>query len=115
MWRSLNPDNGLRLPKLYARAKNFSRTADSTSEREREPKVSEKNYAFIVVATEISEPTKMVSVRVFDAEESSRLLAEESAPNYQGNGLQRAVRKAFDQLLTLPTINDLIKNEEESK
>ena len=77
--------------------------------------MSEKNYAFIVVATEISEPTKMVSVRVFDAEESSRLLAEESAPNYQGNGLQRAVRKAFDQLLTLPTINDLIKNEEESK
>jgi hypothetical protein len=77
--------------------------------------VSEKNYAFIVVATEISEPTKLVSVKVFDAEESSRLLAEESAPNYQGNGLQRAVRKAFDQLLTLPTINDLIKNEEESK
>jgi hypothetical protein len=77
--------------------------------------MSEKNYAFIVVATEISEPTKLVSVKVFDAEESSRLLAEESAPNYQGNGLQRAVRKAFDQLLTLPTINDLIKNEEESK
>ena len=76
--------------------------------------MSEKNYAFIVVATEISEPTKLVSVKVFDAEESSRLLAEESAPNYQGNGLQRAVRKAFDQLLTLPTINDLIKNEEES-
>jgi len=77
--------------------------------------VSEKNYAFIVVATEITEPTKLVSVKVFDAEESSRLLAEESAPNYQGNGLQRAVRKAFDQLLNLPTINDLIKNEEESK
>ena len=77
--------------------------------------MSEKNYAFIVVATEISEPTKLVSVKVFDAEESSRLLAEESAPNYQGNGLQRAVRKAFDQLLNLPTINDLIKNEEESK
>ena len=77
--------------------------------------MSEKNYAFIVVATEISEPTKLVSVKVFDAEESSRLLAEESAPNYQGNGLQRAVRKAFDQLLTLPPINDLIKNEEESK
>jgi len=77
--------------------------------------MSEKNYAFIVVATEISEPTKLVSVKVFDAEESSRLLAEESAPNYQSNGLQRAVRKAFDQLLTLPTINDLIKNEEESK
>ena len=76
--------------------------------------MSEKNYAFIVVATEISEPTKLVSVKVFDAEESSRLLAEESAPNYQGNGLQRAVRKAFDQLLNLPTINDLIKNEEES-
>jgi hypothetical protein len=77
--------------------------------------MSEKNYAFIVVATEISEPTKLVNVKVFDAEESSRLLAEESAPNYQGNGLQRAVRKAFDQLLNLPTINDLIKNEEESK
>ena len=77
--------------------------------------MSEKNYAFIVVATEITEPTKLVSVKVFDAEESSRLLAEESAPNYQGNGLQRAVRKAFDQLLNLPTINDLIKNEEESK
>lgn len=77
--------------------------------------MSDKNYAFIVVATEISEPTKLVSVKVFDAEESSRLLAEESAPNYQGNGLQRAVRKAFDQLLTLPTINDLVKNEEESK
>jgi hypothetical protein len=77
--------------------------------------MSEKNYAFIVVATEINEPTKLVSVKVFDAEESSRLLAEESAPNYQGNGLQRAVRKAFDQLLTLPTINDLIKSEEESK
>jgi hypothetical protein len=77
--------------------------------------MSEKNYAFIVVATEISEPTKLVSVKVFDAEESSRLLAEEIAPNYQGNGLQRAVRKAFDQLLNLPTINDLIKNEEESK
>ena len=76
--------------------------------------MSEKNYAFIVVATEISEPTKSVSVKVFDAEESSRLLAEEIAPNYQGNGLQRAVRKAFDQLLNLPTINDLIKNEEES-
>jgi hypothetical protein len=76
--------------------------------------MSEKNYAFIVVATEISEPTKLVSVKIFDAEESSRLLAEESAPNYQGNGLQRAVRKAFDQLLNLPTINDLIKNEEES-
>jgi hypothetical protein len=77
--------------------------------------MSEKNYAFIVVATEISEPTKLVNVKVFDAEESSRLLAEEIAPNYQGNGLQRAVRKAFDQLLNLPTINDLIKNEEESK
>jgi hypothetical protein len=76
--------------------------------------MSDKNYAFIVVATEISEPTKSVSVKVFDAEESSRLIAEESAPNYQGNGLQRAVRKAFDQLLTLPTINDLKRSEEES-
>ena len=77
--------------------------------------MKEKNYAFIVVATEVDEPTKMISVKIFDAEEDSRLLAEDSAPNYQGNGLQRAVRKAFDQLLTLPTINDLIKNEEESK
>ena len=75
----------------------------------------EKNYAFIVVATEITEPSKLVSVKVFDAEESSRLLAEESAPNYQGNGLQRAVRKAFDQLLDLPTVNDVNKGEEESK
>jgi len=77
--------------------------------------VSEKNYAFIVVATEIDEPAKLVSVKVFDAEESSRLLAEDSAPNYQGNGLQRAVRKAFDQLLDLPTVNDVSKAEEESK
>jgi hypothetical protein len=86
----------------------------SQQARERE-QMPEKNYAFIVVATEISEPSEMVSVKIFDAEESSRLLAEDSAPNYQGNGLQRAVRKAFDQLLTLPTINDLIKNEEENK
>jgi hypothetical protein len=77
--------------------------------------VSEKNYAFIVVATEIDEPAKMISVKVFDAEENSRLLAEDSAPNYQGNGLQRAVRKAFDQLLTLPTVNDVSKAEEESE
>jgi len=77
--------------------------------------VSEKNYAFIVVATEIDEPAKMISVKVFDAEENSRLLAEDSAPNYQGNGLQRAVRKAFDQLLNLPTVNDVSKAEEESK
>jgi len=77
--------------------------------------VSEKNYAFIVVATEIDEPAKLISVKVFDAEESSRLLAEDSAPNYQGNGLQRAVRKAFDQLLDLPTVNDVSKAEEESK
>ena len=77
--------------------------------------MSEKNYAFIVVATEIDEPAKLVSVKVFDAEESSRLLAEDSAPNYQGNGLQRAVRKAFDQLLDLPTVNDVSKAEEESK
>ena len=75
----------------------------------------EKNYAFIVVATEITEPSKLVSVKVFDAEESSRLLAEESAPNYQGNGLQRAVRKAFDQLLDLPTVNDLKREVEEVK
>jgi hypothetical protein len=77
--------------------------------------MSEKNYAFIVVATEISEPSEMVSVKIFDAEESSRLLAEDSAPNYQGNGLQRAVRRAFDKLLDQPTINDLKRNEEESK
>jgi hypothetical protein len=77
--------------------------------------VREKNYAFIVVATEITEPSKLVSVKVFDAEESSRLLAEESAPNYQGNGLQRAVRKAFDQLLDLPTVNDLKREVEEVK
>ena len=77
--------------------------------------MSEKNYAFIVVATEIDEPAKMISVKVFDAEENSRLLAEDSAPNYQGNGLQRAVRKAFDQLLNLPTVNDVSKAEEESK
>ena len=77
--------------------------------------MSEKNYAFIVVATEISEPSEMVSVKIFDAEESSRLLAEDSAPNYQGNGLQRAVRRAFDKLLDQPTINDLVKSEEESK
>ena len=77
--------------------------------------MSEKNYAFIVVATEITEPAKMISVKVFDAEENSRLLAEDSAPNYQGNGLQRAVRKAFDQLLDLPTVNDVSKAEEESK
>ena len=77
--------------------------------------MSEKNYAFIVVATEIDEPAKLISVKVFDAEESSRLLAEDSAPNYQGNGLQRAVRKAFDQLLDLPTVNDVSKAEEESK
>lgn len=77
--------------------------------------MSEKNYAFIVVATEISEPSKMVSVKIFDAEESSRLLAEESAPNYQGNGLQRAVRRAFDKLLDLPTVNDLKREVEEDK
>ena len=77
--------------------------------------MNEKNYAFIVVATEVDEPAKMISVKVFDAEESSRLLAEDSAPNYQGNGLQRAVRKAFDQLLNLPTVNDVSKGEEESK
>lgn len=77
--------------------------------------MNEKNYAFIVVATEVDEPAKMISVKVFDAEESSRLLAEDSAPNYQGNGLQRAVRKAFDQLLDLPTVNDVSKAEEESK
>jgi hypothetical protein len=77
--------------------------------------VKEKNYAFIVVATEVDEPAKMISVKVFDAEESSRLLAEDSAPNYQGNGLQRAIRKAFDQLLNLPTVNDVSKGEEESK
>jgi hypothetical protein len=41
VWRSLNPDNGLRLPKLYARVENLSRTADPTSEGEREPKVSD--------------------------------------------------------------------------
>jgi hypothetical protein len=77
--------------------------------------VNEKNYAFIVVATEVDEPAKMISVKVFDAEESSRLLAEDSAPNYQGNGLQRAVRKAFDQLLNLPTVNDVSKAEKESE
>lgn len=77
--------------------------------------MSDKTYAFIVVATEIEEPTRMVNVKIFDAEESSRLLVEDSAPNYQRNGLQRAVRRAFDQLLDLPTINDLKKNEEESK
>ena len=77
--------------------------------------MKEKNYAFIVVATEVDEPAKMISVKVFDAEESSRLLAEDSAPNYQGNGLQRAIRKAFDQLLNLPTVNDVSKGEEESK
>lgn len=77
--------------------------------------MSEKNYAFIVVATEISEPSEMVSVKIFDAEESSRLLAEDSAPNYQGNGLQRAVRRAFDKLLDQPTINDLVKSEVESE
>jgi hypothetical protein len=42
-------------------------------------------------------------------------LAEDSAPNYQGNGLQRAVRKAFDQLLNLPTVNDVSKAEKESE
>lgn len=77
--------------------------------------MSDKTYAFIVVATEIEEPTRMVNVKIFDAEESSRLLVEDSAPNYQRNGLQRAVRRAFDQLLDLPTINDLKKNDEESK
>lgn len=77
--------------------------------------MSDKTYAFIVVATEVEEPTRMVNVKIFDAEESSRLLVEDSAPNYQLNGLQRAVRRAFDQLLDLPTINDLKKNEEESK
>lgn len=77
--------------------------------------MSDKTYAFIVVATEVEEPTRMVNVKIFDAEESSRLLVEDSAPNYQRNGLQRAVRRAFDQLLDLPTINDLKKNEEESK
>ena len=77
--------------------------------------MNEKNYAFIVVATEVDEPAKMISVKVFDAEESSRLLAEDSAPNYQGNGLQRAVRKAFDQLLNLPTVNDVSKAEKESE
>ena len=77
--------------------------------------MNEKNYAFIVVATEVDEPAKMISVKVFDAEESSRLLAEDGAPNYQGNGLQRAVRKAFDQLLDLPTVNDINKAEKESK
>lgn len=76
--------------------------------------MSDKTYAFIVVATEVEEPTRMVNVKIFDAEESSRLLVEDSAPNYQRNGLQRAVRRAFDQLLDLPTINDLKKNEEES-
>lgn len=76
--------------------------------------MSDKTYAFIVVATEIEEPTRMVNVKIFDAEESSRLLVEDSAPNYQRNGLQRAVRRAFDQLLDLPTINDLKRNEEES-
>lgn len=58
----------------------------------------EKNYAFIVVATEVDEPEKRVSVKLFNTAEEGVLLAEDSAPNYSGNGLQRAVRRAFDQL-----------------
>jgi hypothetical protein len=60
--------------------------------------VVEKNYAFIVVVSEVDEPYKRVSVKLFNTAEEGVLLAEDSAPNYQGNGLQRAVRRAFDQI-----------------
>lgn len=58
----------------------------------------EKNYAFIVVVSEVDEPEKRVSVKLFNTAEEGVLLAEDSAPNYQSNGLQRAVRRAFDQI-----------------
>jgi hypothetical protein len=60
--------------------------------------MTEKNYAFIVVVNEVSEPVKRVSVKLFNTAEEGVLLAEDTAPNYSGNGLQRAVRRAFDQL-----------------
>lgn len=60
--------------------------------------MNEKNYAFIVVVNEISEPVKRVNVKIFNTAEEGVLLAEDTAPNYSGNGLQRAVRRAFDQL-----------------
>jgi hypothetical protein len=60
--------------------------------------MNEKNYAFIVVVNEVSEPVKRVSVKIFNTAEEGVLLAEDTAPNYSGNGLQRAVRRAFDQL-----------------
>ena len=61
--------------------------------------MNEKNYAFIVVVNEVSEPVKRVNVKIFNTAEEGVLLAEDTAPNYSGNGLQRAVRRAFDQLL----------------
>ena len=60
--------------------------------------MNEKNYAFIVVVNEVSEPVKRVNVKTFNTAEEGVLLAEDTAPNYSGNGLQRAVRRAFDQL-----------------
>ncbi len=60
--------------------------------------MNEKNYAFIVVVNEVSEPIKRVNVKIFNTAEEGVLLAEDTAPNYSGNGLQRAVRRAFDQL-----------------
>lgn len=60
--------------------------------------MNEKNYAFIVVVNEVSEPVKRVNVKIFNTAEEGVLLAEDTAPNYSGNGLQRAVRRAFDQL-----------------
>jgi len=67
-------------------------------EREGECGMNEKNYAFIVVVNEVSEPVKRVNVKIFNTAEEGVLLAEDTAPNYSGNGLQRAVRRAFDQL-----------------
>jgi hypothetical protein len=60
--------------------------------------MNEKNYAFIVVVNEVNEPVKRINVRLFNTAEEGVLLAEDTAPNYSGNGLQRAVRRAFDQL-----------------
>ena len=77
--------------------------------------MSETNEAYIVLATYTVEPSKRVSVKLFNTANEGVILAEDSAPNYSGNGLQRAVRKAFDQLLNTPTINDLKRNEEENK
>jgi len=45
--------------------------------------VVEKNYAFIVVVSEVDEPYKRVSVKLFNTAEEGVLLAEDSAPNYQ--------------------------------